>query len=135
MKNSSQGDINFYKTSKFDLLLIILILLISVSYVFGLGLSHFRRAAEKKVAFIYQQNNLLEQVGLRKDNLTPILNGRMQIEIKGGKLRVLESDCPQQLCLHMGWIQHSGQTIACVPNKVLIEIKSTGAPMFDAVSF
>ena len=64
-----------------------------------------------------------------------LLNGKMLIEIKDNKLRVKKSECPRQVCVHMGWIRFTGETIICVPYKTLIEIKSTGAPSLDAVAF
>jgi len=59
----------------------------------------------------------------------------MQVQIKDGKLRILNSDCPQQICKNTGWIKYSGQAIACVPNQVLVEIKSKGPAAVDAVTY
>lgn len=44
------------------------------------------------------------------------------IEISGGQVRMTEADCPDKLCIHTGKISQSGQTIVCLPNKVVISI-------------
>ena len=75
------------------------------------------------------------QAGLEKDKIIPILNNKMQVEIKSGRARVLDSDCPHHICKNMGWIKYNGETIVCVPNQVLIEIKSKGPAIIDAVAY
>ena len=72
---------------------------------------------------------------LDKDQEISLLNGKMLIEIKGKKLRVKKSECPRQVCVNAGWIRLAGENIICVPFKTLIEVKSTGAPLVDAVVF
>lgn len=59
----------------------------------------------------------------------------MLIEIKDGKIRVVKSDCPHQVCVHVGWIAHSGEAITCVAYKTVIEIGSTENLSIDAVAF
>jgi len=50
----------------------------------------------------------------------------MRIEIKADKgARILDSDCPAKICVHTGWIRMPGETIVCLPNKILLEIQGT----------
>lgn len=44
------------------------------------------------------------------------------IEISGGQVRMTEADCPDKVCIHTGKISQSGQTIVCLPNKIVISI-------------
>lgn len=44
------------------------------------------------------------------------------IEISDGQVRMTEADCPDKLCIHTGKISESGQTIVCLPNRVVISI-------------
>ena len=48
--------------------------------------------------------------------------GKNILEIKNGAIRVLEADCPNKICIRCGAIKNVGETIACVPHKLLIEI-------------
>ena len=60
--------------------------------------------------------------------------GNSTLEIKQGKVRFISSPCRAKICVHAGWIQSSGQLIACVPNGVLVELVG-GTKEFDAINF
>lgn len=138
MTNELKEDTIFLKASRFDFVLIGLILFLSVFFiVWGLQsrLPLARQDAQAKIALIYQGKVLLEQTDLNKDRTIDILGGKMQVQIEKGKLRIAHSDCPQHLCMNMGWIQYGGQTIVCVPNQVLVEIKAKGGLVVDAVTY
>lgn len=79
----------------------------------------------------------MEEINLNRDRVItlPVINGEMDIEIKAGRIRAVRSDCPQRVCVNTGWIQYAGQTIVCVPNRVLVEVKSAGSPFLDAVCY
>lgn len=47
------------------------------------------------------------------------------IEVKGNRIRIKEADCGDQICVRRGWIEQSGETIVCLPHKLLIEVKSS----------
>jgi hypothetical protein len=44
--------------------------------------------------------------------------GKAVIEIKGGKVRVAEAPCPNQICVKEGWISRGA--IVCVPNRLVV---------------
>ena len=46
-------------------------------------------------------------------------------EIKDKKVTMISADCPDQLCIHQRSIQLQGETIVCLPNKVVLEIMGT----------
>jgi hypothetical protein len=129
-----ENDDSFYKTSKFDLVLIVLILFFSTFSILWISADQIKQPLLSKSAIVYQDNVKLAEINLSKDGITPILNGKIQVEVNKGKIRVLHSDCSQRTCEKMGWIQNKGQTIVCLPNHVLIEIKSSGSQSLDAIS-
>ncbi len=45
------------------------------------------------------------------------------IEIGDEKVRVIEADCPDKIDVKQGYISKIGETIVCLPNKMVIEIK------------
>ena len=47
------------------------------------------------------------------------------IEIKDGRVRMLEASCPNHLCIRQGWIKFEGQSIVCLPNKVTVIVRGT----------
>ncbi|MBN2168389.1 MAG: NusG domain II-containing protein [Actinobacteria bacterium] len=48
--------------------------------------------------------------------------GTSKIEVKNGRVRMLESACPDKLCIGMGWAEETGDSIVCVPNRVVIRL-------------
>lgn len=48
------------------------------------------------------------------------------IEVGDGKIRVIDADCPDKIDVKQGYISNIGETIICLPNKMVIEIKGTG---------
>ena len=46
-------------------------------------------------------------------------------EIKDKKVSMISADCPDQLCIHQRTIELQGETIVCLPNKVVLEITGT----------
>ena len=50
------------------------------------------------------------------------INDSNLCRIQDGEVNMTEADCPDKLCMHQGPISISGETIVCLPNKVVIEI-------------
>ena len=50
------------------------------------------------------------------------VNGHNTLVIKDGYARVVDATCPDKVCEHMGKISRVGQSIVCLPNKVVVEI-------------
>lgn len=53
--------------------------------------------------------------------------GTNLIEIKDGRVHVEEADCPNQDCVHQGWIDAAGEQIVCLPHKLTVGIVNEGA--------
>ena len=49
--------------------------------------------------------------------------GTTTVEISPGSVRVLDSPCPEKICVKTGSISRPGQTIACLPNRVFVVIR------------
>ena len=54
------------------------------------------------------------------------------VVIEGGKVYMEWADCPDKLCINQGKIAKTGQTIICLPNKVMVTIKGE-AGEYDAI--
>ena len=56
--------------------------------------------------------------------------------IKDGEAYLTEASCPDLLCVHMGKISSQGQSIICLPNRVVVEIRDdneSDPKEFDAI--
>lgn len=49
--------------------------------------------------------------------------GTNLIEIGDNQVRVIEADCPDKIDVKQGYISKIGETIVCLPNKLVLEIK------------
>ena len=45
-----------------------------------------------------------------------------QIEVSHGQIRMSQASCPDQICIHTGWIETDALPIVCLPNRIVIEI-------------
>ena len=60
--------------------------------------------------------------------------GISELEINDGRIRFKRSPCPNQICVHAGWLQHGGEFAACLPNRVAVEVVANNT-LFDAINF
>lgn len=66
-------------------------------------------------------------------SLTVEYEGRINtIEINNGRIRMLEAECPDKTCVHMGWLESGTLPIVCLPNHLSIEFIN-GRNDIDAV--
>jgi len=49
--------------------------------------------------------------------------GRNVIRVQDESIAVIDADCPDKICVRAGILRHPGETSACLPHKLLIEIK------------
>lgn len=61
------------------------------------------------------------------------LDGHNKVVIADGEVWMEEADCPDKLCISQGKISKPGQTIICLPNKVMVTIKG-GKSEYDGVA-
>lgn len=47
------------------------------------------------------------------------------VQIRNGKIRMLEAECPDKTCVHMGWLESGTLPIVCLPNHLSIEFAGT----------
>ena len=54
-----------------------------------------------------------------------------RVEVRDGRIAIVDSDCPGEDCVHSGWISRPGRSIVCLPNR--LEIRVTGTSDVDFV--
>lgn len=77
------------------------------------------------VANVYYDDEIILTVSLDKDNSYKV-NGslsEMIIIVQDKKIKVLESDCKDHICVNQGFIFRENQTITCLPNKIFIKLE------------
>ncbi len=84
---------------------------------------------------IVEQDGLeTARYALHKDRTVKIEGeeGYNLLIIEGGEVWLLEADCPNQLCVKMGKIRSAGQSIVCLPHRLVVRIVGGASPL-DAV--
>jgi hypothetical protein len=62
------------------------------------------------------------------------LRGKSIIEIDHGRARFVASPCGSKVCIHAGWLDHAGETAACVPNGVIVSLAGHDSE-YDSINF
>lgn len=115
---------------------VLFLLLISLAAMY---LLQNRPAVDNLTVEIYKNNQLYRQIPLSEATSEEIRvadsDGHYNVvEIAGGRVRVREADCPNQICVKSGWLSKPGQIAFCAPNKVKVVIKGK-ANQVDTISY
>lgn len=62
------------------------------------------------------------------------IDGTNTLEIMDGKADMKEADCPDKLCVNHKAISRDGESIICLPNKVVVTIEGGKDRELDAVT-
>ena len=107
-----------------DIILIASLLLVAV---ISLVVILSTRVKTNLIAKVYVQSDIVETIDLskkeEKDYTVHGLKGDLIIHTRNGEICVLESNCPHQDCVKMGYIGSSNRPIICAYNAVYIVIE------------
>ncbi|MFZ0240109.1 MAG: NusG domain II-containing protein [Desulfobacterales bacterium] len=134
-KDIANSRIELHRLTAPDVAVICLILSLSLALIVNAAFGSRSSSSKPVEASIYQDGQLVKRLSLKEDHQESLYDGKMLIEITGGKIRVVRSDCAHQVCVRVGWIAHSGEAISCVPYKTVIEIGSAETNIIDAVVY
>ena len=54
--------------------------------------------------------------------------------IKNNRVRILDADCPNKICVDKGYISKNGESIICLPHHVVVTVESDEEKTVDAVA-
>ena len=57
--------------------------------------------------------------------------GENVVAVKDGKIEMKSADCPDKVCVRMGAKNRSGETITCLPHKLVVEVHGGEAQEVD----
>lgn len=106
----------------------ILIIVVAVIAVLFLGWNTLRTAPGKHLtAVITHRGNVIKKMDLGNLNKPEQIDlneaGIHQvIRAEKGRIRFLESDCPNKICVKTGWLTRPGDKAVCLPSRVVINI-------------
>ena len=96
-----------------------------------------REDAPSPTARITRDGVLLEEIDLDKveEPRSFVLedgSGTNTVQMEKGRIRILEADCPDQVCVNQGWISSGAVPIICLPHRLIIEIMEAGGDLDGA---
>ena len=116
---------------KNDLVLIAAIL--GVVLLAGLALLLFQ--SEGDTATVLLDGEIYAEYSLLEDREVEIQNGDGYnlLVIEGGKAFVKSASCPDGICVAHRPIEHNGESIVCLPNKMVVEIHTKTSDQPDII--
>lgn len=114
-------------------LVFVLVVLLAVG-IFALVL--FLTRTDGDTVKILVDGKLFGEYPLSQDTSVEIKseNGVNILEIKDGKADMLSADCPDGICVEHRPVSCGGESIICLPNKVVVEVHSKKSGEKDIVA-
>ncbi len=140
---------------RYDVILIVVIALLSgIAYIVMNAVVNSNAVTDGIAEVIFEDEKILEiyledgtykvidqQMGIIVDETNnlftiPDTNGTHDLVIEYGnhKVRVVEEVSPQHICREQGWSNSPLKPITCLPNKLVIVIKTNELPPIDDVT-
>jgi hypothetical protein len=60
--------------------------------------------------------------------------GESIIAISNGQARFKQSPCPNQYCVHQGWLSHAAQVVICLPNQISLQLMGAKT-QYDSLNY
>ena len=117
------------KKYRYDIIVIAAILIFSL----GLMLFLFMTKKEGAVVSVEIDGKTVVEYPLDIDGTFSLNGGTNVLVIESGKAYLNYSDCPDHVCENTGKIGFVGETIVCLPHKMVVEIVGEGEAEADLV--
>ena len=74
-----------------------------------------------------------ERHSLAVDGVFSLNGGSNVLVVENGEAWLSYADCPDHLCIKMGKIRYTGQTITCLPNRLTVTVEGGESDGVDLV--
>ncbi len=120
------------KPNRYDALVILVVLALALLCAARFWLAPTDGAAE---VVVRADGAEIDRLPLADAERTYQNNGyTLRIAVTAESVRVTQADCPTQDCVHTGRISRQGQSIVCLPARIVITVEGTGAAPYDAIA-
>ena len=118
--------------TKGDIVLIVSVLMLSLV----LFVTSFASGNENLRAEIYVGGQMAHSIALSEVADSYTLNENdCQLLVEKDGVSFVYSDCGDKLCIKKGKLKNQGDTMACVPERVVVIIKSDSKKQIDGVAY
>ena len=117
---------------KADIILFIVLVVVGIAASAWLALS----GSAGDTVIIESDGDLYARYKLTDDRTVTVRNGSGTnvVRIHNGEVSVTQANCHNQVCVKHESISSSGESIVCLPNKLMVRIEGSGGNEYDAVS-
>ena len=123
---------NWLKTHRNDLLLAAILLLL------GGALALFLRFTRQAGGIVSVQidGNVVMELPLGEDIDLVLGEGAHTntLVIRDGKAQVTDASCPDRICVRQGAVQYAGESIVCLPHRLVVTVEGGPPPDIDAAA-
>jgi len=123
---------------KNDIILMAVILAVALLAALGIRIWQKNNTDGSATAVVYVDGEKLCEYPLSQNTTEKIElgNGSYNIlTISEGYADVTEASCPDQICVHHNHIRYMGETIVCLPNKLVVEIEGGESNGIDGSTY
>lgn len=120
------------KIRKADIILVLVLLLVAAAA--GIFMLAVRDTGGEAV--VLRDGQEILRLPLSEDAEQVITEGEDSntVVIQDGAASVTQANCPDKVCVHTGEIRYEGQTIVCLPHKLVVKIEGGEEQEVDAVA-
>lgn len=108
-----------FKIKKADIIFIFVI--VAIAIIFMLAYT-FLYQDEGVWVVVYQDGEEIERYSIEEEGFYTI-NESNTFEIRDGIVDMIDADCKNQICVNHIAIDSVGETIVCLPNKIVVAIE------------
>jgi len=118
--------------TKYDALVVLTVLLLAVALGARVWFAPAQIGAEIVVSVGGAEVERLPLAATERDYTN---NGyTIHVAVTAESVRVDHADCPTQDCVHTGAISRAGQSIVCLPARIVIALEGSADSGFDAIA-
>lgn len=116
--------------------MIVVFIMVFLALVLRMGYRMYYKGKQPE-AEIYYENRLIETIALDRGEERSFSfpqNKKVVFHLyEDGSICFEESDCPDQICVHVGRLHRVGESAACLPNGFILKIVLSGEQEEDGV--
>lgn len=110
--------------------------IVILAFALAVGFLPFFRANKEGKAdyFVIEYNgSILHKIpsGIDTTINISVPDGSLVVKIENGKGAIVQSSCPNKICVHTGWIERPCQSAICIPNRIIL--RAYGKGEYDAI--
>ena len=107
-----------------DLIIIAVLLLAALIFYFVFVANRAQGGTAQITIRPIGGEQIVQEISLSEDRIITIEEAPIPVtlEVQGGRIRFIHSQCPDHVCENVGWLQHEGDEAVCLPAGVLVRV-------------